>query len=514
MSERYWASAVVRLSKRPELNKDSFIGTAFFVSPTRLLTCKHVVQKADESKGEAVYVHGAAADGQPKIDWNNVQIHETRDAALLTLYQPSVVKHAIRTCDDTVGIGDDITLTGYTDCSGQLHVCPRKISSHEPLVDDYIADIFISTGMSGGPALKNGRLVGLVQARDKDKNVTYVVPLRSFRDLIPDLLIAREILQRAVDDMAEGLAQDKHVRWAFLLARLEMDDRLSVESSISNEQLAAAFICDLSSYEASRLAAYAHQWILEPNRKLGRRDQARLGQLIKEEPELQGASRLKIAERVKDFALEFLSQRMYGRYCSVCSGQDDGPIVMDTQEVAVVELVSAPADNREPSYFSPEDANQQDLISCFQVPRTAPGGIVAGTEFGAEKIANHLFDALNPAKKVRLETNMPQEEKEKLWAQLSILLKNKAETVREERGRYFLVFRGEKVFTECAEQLKVLAKRLPLLRVFVLPDQIPIGDESFLPLSGMLYRHYQYEEKSNVSVAAETSEPVASPSKE
>lgn len=92
-----------------------------------------------------------------------------RDIALLSIeeqYQPMEL-------DDTAIDGAEIETVGFPGASGQLHrVRQRVVGRLNPAdsVSDFLGSLAAPHGQSGGPALRSGRVAGLVWGSDKSRS--------------------------------------------------------------------------------------------------------------------------------------------------------------------------------------------------------------------------------------------------------------------------------------------------------------------------------------------------------
>gem|GEM_PF-5479117 len=77
-----------------------------------------------------------------------------------------------------------ITVAGYTTADKDLVTATLEVESYDGDHDTWVLNVYKGAGMSGGPALRDDRLVGIVQARDTDRNSTYIIPTSAFRDLL------------------------------------------------------------------------------------------------------------------------------------------------------------------------------------------------------------------------------------------------------------------------------------------------------------------------------------------
>lgn len=150
-----------------------FIGTAFFINSQLLITAKHVV----EDSLNDIYLDGTPGGGKEKIAVDNIFPCE-RDIAILkaNLNFPTITPLDLTYHD--LSVFERVMLAGYFDEIQSLHQVKSEISGHVSTIHTWRSNGKLSKGMSGGPVLLEGsnKVVGIIQARDVDKNITYLIP--------------------------------------------------------------------------------------------------------------------------------------------------------------------------------------------------------------------------------------------------------------------------------------------------------------------------------------------------
>jgi hypothetical protein len=182
-----WQQAIVRIWQCNPMEGGTYKGTAFLVGPTYLLTAKHVVQ--DVPNGD-VYVEGRPWAGVQRVA--AVQHHPTRDIALLMLERSVEETPWIVLANRDPAINETLTLAGYETTDKELDTPSLPVSSYDGEHHSYVMHTYVARGMSGGPALHDGQLVGITQARDTDRARSYVIPVSAFRDFLRTSLPATE----------------------------------------------------------------------------------------------------------------------------------------------------------------------------------------------------------------------------------------------------------------------------------------------------------------------------------
>lgn len=177
------------------LNQKSW-GTGFFVAPEWILTCAHVVQKAE---GEAIQVRW-----QNQENWAQAIVErslpEPYDLALLRVKLPTNADLSCVYLDETIHSRDPLYLFGYPDRDFP-NGCPVTFSC-EGLTGDEPALIKFAVGqvrpgMSGSPLLnqRTGKVCGIVKfTRDRSTNLGGgAVPVKVIFEQFPEL---RELQQQ------------------------------------------------------------------------------------------------------------------------------------------------------------------------------------------------------------------------------------------------------------------------------------------------------------------------------
>jgi TIR domain/Trypsin-like peptidase domain len=171
-----WEKLIVRVWSGSPKAGGHYRGTAFVVSGRHLLTARHVVSDLDWQR---IRLSDGAWPGGLVGLACEPELHPTRDIALLTLARAldNIVPLSFSTDPQE---GDEVLLAGYGTDDGQLDRLPLTMQSYDGVNHTFIAHTFVGTGMSGGPAMRGRTVIGLTQARDTDKNRTYVIPVSAF----------------------------------------------------------------------------------------------------------------------------------------------------------------------------------------------------------------------------------------------------------------------------------------------------------------------------------------------
>ncbi|MCJ7600218.1 MAG: serine protease [Desulfobulbaceae bacterium] len=176
--------AVVRVWHGKPTESGTYLGTAFLVSPQCLLSACHVIENRPAAE---IYLQGLPKGGVWSL--RNAVCHENQNIDVAILYLSRKVDGSIflplaPEKDADLTTESTVTLAGFGTVDSDLEEIPVTISSYDGVCDLAVAHTSISHGMSGGPVIANGRVVGLIRARHHDKNNTYLVRLNSFRDFL------------------------------------------------------------------------------------------------------------------------------------------------------------------------------------------------------------------------------------------------------------------------------------------------------------------------------------------
>ena len=78
-----------------------------------------------------------------------------------------------------------VTISGFAKATGEgLNTSERDIENYHSETDSYVLSGTAERGMSGGPAVRNGQLVGVIFATDRRRHKTYMVPVTAIRSFL------------------------------------------------------------------------------------------------------------------------------------------------------------------------------------------------------------------------------------------------------------------------------------------------------------------------------------------
>ena len=168
-------------------DQTAYKGTAFFITHRHLLTCKHVLyENADLLPDNRIYVQASLKDAgiiTAKIE--KVIFHPTRDVVLLVLPEAGSLFDGTPISFDEITqlkIGDNVIVKGYSHQTRGMESPTLTISSYAGEQITYTAHTSVASGLSGAAVLLEGKLAGIMQARDTEKNQCNIIPLLEFNE--------------------------------------------------------------------------------------------------------------------------------------------------------------------------------------------------------------------------------------------------------------------------------------------------------------------------------------------
>jgi Trypsin-like peptidase domain len=176
--------AVVRLLVRHE-RKTDFLGTGFLISPRLVVTCTHVIARHPD---DALWITGALWHGGGRRVVK--RFDETkRDVSVLELDGSSedVPQECIlrlTTRDPPASKANDTNVIGFFDLFSDVLSRPVPVIGYEGWSMTRVLQSGMAPGMSGSPAVVNGAVWGILQARDIERDLCYIIPIRSVLDFL------------------------------------------------------------------------------------------------------------------------------------------------------------------------------------------------------------------------------------------------------------------------------------------------------------------------------------------
>lgn len=221
-------------------NAAQFLGSGFLFSDRHLLTCWHVVQ---DVPADRIYLQGPPFGGGVGRIQGEVVRHPERDVAALQLLSPVKLIETLEIGQqfDSIPAGTELTLKGCTQSDLDIEESRSRVSVYDGAQHLYHTDKTIGRGMSGGPAIHNGKLVGITQA--KDDAHTMIIPFSAFREFVRPLIR----ITPPTDDDSEQKRIDGIKKLKELVAEIlqnEVTRRFILRKNRLSESLSAAELAD------------------------------------------------------------------------------------------------------------------------------------------------------------------------------------------------------------------------------------------------------------------------------
>lgn len=166
------------------------LGTAFLVSQTELLTCKHLFDHV--ASWRQVYLLGGSLcrGGVVKLPQEPL-CHPNLDVAVLRVNPEAGGDESLQ-LNSTPGRppqGTALTLVGFQESDQSVNTSNTKIASYDGVYHLLQTDTKINQGMSGGPAILDGKVIGIIRATNAAQ--TLVAPVSLFLDWLSELNITQ-----------------------------------------------------------------------------------------------------------------------------------------------------------------------------------------------------------------------------------------------------------------------------------------------------------------------------------
>ena len=154
-------------------NGGRFNGTAFFINSNTLITARHVVENYIDNR---IYINTLSDGSTLPIEKENIQLCPRDIAILKTKIELNIPK-----INFTKKIEQEykVNIKGFDgNEKSSINKLSNIISGYEGGEHHtYRLQNYIASGYSGSPVFIDNKLSGIVQARGKDKNLTYIIPI-------------------------------------------------------------------------------------------------------------------------------------------------------------------------------------------------------------------------------------------------------------------------------------------------------------------------------------------------
>ncbi len=163
-----------------------FIGTAFLVGRGWALTAHHLFfVEGKPRKGKISLADvGAWRGREPLIKKEVIGHPEQKDVALLQFDEPlHDVPYIPLAFNHNLYPKQNVDISGFDSCRDACRDFPLALSATNEL-GEWITHIYNAPGTSGSPVVLDGCVVGLLHARNTDRNISYIIPVSAFRDFV------------------------------------------------------------------------------------------------------------------------------------------------------------------------------------------------------------------------------------------------------------------------------------------------------------------------------------------
>ncbi|MER8565093.1 serine protease [Mesorhizobium sp. M0924] len=188
-----WRSAVFQVLQGGDRK---VLGTAFSIFGGRVLTCMHVLLGQDKvliehRAGQAVFnfrsVFLFRSVDQGPVAVAEWAFHDEYDVACGRLAEGASFLSQIPLQTAVVTPSTSVTCAGFPASGADtLYTFERSVAAQGP--QGLILDGALAPGMSGGPALVNGRAIGVVYADTVSESMGFLVPLNAISNWIERVL--------------------------------------------------------------------------------------------------------------------------------------------------------------------------------------------------------------------------------------------------------------------------------------------------------------------------------------
>lgn len=182
--------AVVRVFARDASGKQ-FLGTGFHISPRHVLTCAHVVTGKSE---RSLWLAGPGyKEGGGRTVRRIVRNPDERhDIVVLELegaeqVLPADISVVLTSKEPPPTKEEHSDVIGYMDEDNDCARFPCTVVSYDSWYLKRVTSPMLAHGMSGSPVMHGGAVWGVLQARNPDRNISYVHPISAIADFLGDL---------------------------------------------------------------------------------------------------------------------------------------------------------------------------------------------------------------------------------------------------------------------------------------------------------------------------------------
>jgi Trypsin-like peptidase domain len=190
-----WKRAVVRVwAGKPADGR--YRGTAFLIASTKLVTAKHVVTDENGVLLSNLTLSGVLWGGLRSVSECLPHPDSKIDIAVLVIAADGAAAETdvpvLPSRSAKLTAGTSVIFVGFSTLDKDVETPTLTVQSYDGHVNAFVLTPYIARGLSGGPALASGELVGVVWARNTDEQKSYLTPISSFKDFVTTQVSARD----------------------------------------------------------------------------------------------------------------------------------------------------------------------------------------------------------------------------------------------------------------------------------------------------------------------------------
>jgi len=164
---------VVKVLRKVSDERKIFIGTAFFINKTTLVTARHVIQYAGDND---IYLRELPDGGDLLIPKDSITICNERDVAFFKTVREFRIEQ-VQISNEQIDLGSEVEIKGYYKIDEGVKVYKHHVSALSNAQYTFELQGHLTEGLSGSPVFVNNKIVGIAQAISRDKNITYIIPI-------------------------------------------------------------------------------------------------------------------------------------------------------------------------------------------------------------------------------------------------------------------------------------------------------------------------------------------------
>ena len=178
-----YEQVVVRIFEGRPHENGTYRGSAFLVGPGQLMTARHVI----EPTSAPLFAEGPAFNGGIRpIEQIEHHSRSDRDVSVLRISNAVETKEFVRWSASRPSLhpGTKVAVIGYGTTDSDVEIKFVSCQGYQGYDDAVSLSDPVSPGMSGGAAIVDDLLAGVVWAFDPDGHRSFVTPITSVRTLL------------------------------------------------------------------------------------------------------------------------------------------------------------------------------------------------------------------------------------------------------------------------------------------------------------------------------------------